>query len=64
VSGGDAFSSQSQRPLHFGLGLVGQIEKAEVHWPSGIVQIIEGPELNRYHEVVEEEEDGVVSRSY
>lgn len=60
VSGGDAFSSQSQRPLHFGLGLVDQVGKAEVHWPSGIIQTIEGPELNRYHVVEEAEDESVV----
>jgi enediyne biosynthesis protein E4 len=53
VSGGDAFSSQSQRPIHFGIGTITEAEKVEVRWPSGVVQIIEAPELNRYHNIIE-----------
>ena len=53
VGGGDAFSSQSQRPVHFGLGRVDHIEKVEIRWPSGEVQTLEGLELNRYHQVLE-----------
>jgi enediyne biosynthesis protein E4 len=53
VSGGDAFSSQSQRPVHFGLGNVDSVEKAVIRWPSGIIQTIENPVLNRYHHVTE-----------
>lgn len=53
VSGGDAFSSQSQRPLHFGVGTADRVEKVEIRWPSGHIQIIENPELNRYHTITE-----------
>lgn len=53
VSGGDAFSSQSQRPVHFGLGLDPSVEKAVIAWPSGRRQVIENPELNRIHEITE-----------
>lgn len=54
VHGGDAFSSQSQRPVHFGVGTVSEVERAEIRWPSGEVQIIERPELNMVHKVTEE----------
>lgn len=53
VSGGDAFSSQSQRPLHFGLGNSTRVEKIEIRWPSGSVQTIEQPEINRLHRITE-----------
>jgi len=53
VSGGDAFSSQSQRAVHFGLGEYEDVEKVEIRWPSGMVQEIENPEINRLHHVVE-----------
>ena len=53
VSGGDAFSSQSQRPLHFGIGNVDSVEKVEIRWPSGNIQTINKPGLNQYHVIVE-----------
>jgi hypothetical protein len=54
VTAGEAFSSQSQRVVHFGLGEVGQVEKAEIRWPSGIVQTIENPEINVKHKITEQ----------
>lgn len=53
VSGGDAFSSQSQRPVHFGLGEEKSIRRVEIRWPSGTVQIIDELELNQYHKITE-----------
>ncbi|MEX0995127.1 MAG: CRTAC1 family protein [Balneolaceae bacterium] len=53
VTGGDAFSSQSQRPVHFGLGRYASVEKVEISWPSGQKQVIESPEPNRIHTVQE-----------
>jgi enediyne biosynthesis protein E4 len=55
VAGGDAFASQSQRPVHFGVGESGSVDKAEIFWPSGEVQVIENPELNRYHHIIEQQ---------
>lgn len=54
VSGGDAFSSQSQRPVHFGLGKIDSVEKVEIRWPSGETQVISSPDLNQYHVITEE----------
>jgi len=53
VSGGDAFSSQSQRPLHFGLGESQSVDKIEIRWPSGAIQTVESPDLNRLHTITE-----------
>lgn len=53
ISGGDAFSSQSQRSAHFGLGEFQQVDKVEIRWPSGAVQTIENPEINRLHLITE-----------
>ncbi|TVR18277.1 MAG: CRTAC1 family protein [Balneolaceae bacterium] len=53
VSGGDAFSSQSQRAVHFGLGNEESIRSVEIRWPSGTVQTIDGLELNHYHKIIE-----------
>jgi len=53
VSGGEAFSSQGQRAVHFGIGNFTQIARAEIFWPSGAKQVIESPEINRYHSIKE-----------
>jgi hypothetical protein len=53
VSGGDAFSSQSQREVHFGLDERSQIDSVEIRWPSGSVQTITSPEINMIHTVTE-----------
>lgn len=53
VSGGNAFSSQNQRPLHFGLGQKTEVEKAVIRWPSGTEQVIDKPEISRLHRITE-----------
>ncbi|HUE84239.1 MAG TPA: CRTAC1 family protein [Pyrinomonadaceae bacterium] len=53
VSGGSGFCSQNQRPLHFGLGRNASVERIEIRWPSGRVQTIEKPELNKIHRIKE-----------
>ncbi|MDR9366335.1 MAG: CRTAC1 family protein [Balneolaceae bacterium] len=53
ITAGEAFSSQSQKIVHFGVGEVQEVEKAEIRWPSGIVQTIEKPELNMNHKIKE-----------
>jgi hypothetical protein len=53
VSGGDAFSSQSQRAVHFGLEEKRSIDRVEIRWPSGAVQTIEAPEINTKHRITE-----------
>lgn len=53
VSGGNAFSSQNQRPLHFGVGKSEEVEKAIIKWPSGREQVIDKPEISRLHRVTE-----------
>jgi hypothetical protein len=53
VSGGSGFCSQNQRRLHFGLGAGGTPDKVTVRWPSGKVQELTRPEVNRVHKVEE-----------
>ncbi|HEX2163370.1 MAG TPA: CRTAC1 family protein [Thermoanaerobaculia bacterium] len=53
VSGGSGFSAQSQRRLHFGLGESAAVERAVIRWPSGKVQTIEAPAVDRVHRVKE-----------
>ena len=53
VSGGNGFCSQSQRRLHFGLGKNPQIDKAEIRWPAGNVQTIQGPVPGQVYKIKE-----------
>lgn len=54
VEGGVGFASQNQRRVHFGLGGAAAVEKVEIRWPSGKIQRLEKPEINRLHAVREE----------
>jgi len=53
IHGGIGFCSQNQRRLHFGLGKNAKIEKVEIRWASGKIQVIENPELNKIHKIKE-----------
>jgi enediyne biosynthesis protein E4 len=53
VSGGSGFCAQNDRRLHFGLGKTARIDRVEIHWPSGEVQTIQAPDVNRLHKVKE-----------
>ena len=55
VTAGTGFAAQSQRRRHFGLGAATSVEKVEIRWPSGVVQTLADPELNRLHVVTEPE---------
>ena len=41
VSGGNGFSSQNDRRLHFGLGSATKVDRIIIRWPSGKVQTLE-----------------------
>lgn len=53
ISGGSGFAAQNQRRFHFGFGKAEVIEKIEIRWPTGKVEILEKPELNRTYRVRE-----------
>lgn len=53
VSGGSGFCAQNQRRIHFGLGKNPKIEKAEIRWPSGRVQIVENLSAGQSHRIKE-----------
>ncbi len=54
VSGGSGFCAQNQLRLHFGLGKVQNVDRAEIRWPSGTKQIIQSPASNQIHRVKEQ----------
>ncbi|HZH72928.1 MAG TPA: FG-GAP-like repeat-containing protein [Mariniphaga sp.] len=37
----------------FGIGAATEIDRIEIHWPSGIHQVISGPEINQIHQIQE-----------
>ncbi len=54
MDGKSGYLSQSSYPLYFGLGDTESIEKIDISWPSGQLQIITGPiELNSLIEIEE-----------
>jgi hypothetical protein len=55
VAGGMGFASQNDRRVHFGLGRQTQVEEVEIRWPSGEVQRLEAPAVDRLHVVTEPE---------
>jgi enediyne biosynthesis protein E4 len=49
------YLSHSSRTLHFGLGDDERIDRVEIRWPSGAIQVLQSPAINRRHDVVEPE---------
>jgi hypothetical protein len=61
MSGGSYESSNEQR-LHFGLGPATSVDDVEVHWPSGVVEHVKLPGVDRYFAI--EEGKGIVPSVY
>ena len=53
VSGGSGFSAQNDRRLHYGLGTATSVDRVVIRWPSGRVQVIDQPAIDRLHQVKE-----------
>jgi hypothetical protein len=58
ISGGSYASSNDPR-VHFGLGEATAVERVEIHWPSGTVEKVSLPAVDRIYSV--EEGRGIVS---
>ena len=52
MSGGSYISSNDQRP-HFGIGDATDAGTAEIHWPSGVVQKVKLPGMDRIFTITE-----------
>src|SRR5580692_8138521 len=61
MSGGSYESSNDQR-LHFGIGDANAVSKVEIRWPSGFVEQVSLPAVDRIFEI--EEGKGVVPSAY
>ena len=48
VQRGYGFQSQHDERLLFGLGRATSVDRVEIHWPSGLKQVIRNPLLRRY----------------
>ena len=53
VTTANGIYSASDKRVHFGLGTEASIAYVEVSWPSGIVQRVEKPAINKILHVVE-----------
>ena len=53
VDGGLGFASQNDRRLHFGLGALDRVDRVEIHWPAGRVQVLANPVVDELHSVIE-----------
>lgn len=61
LSGGSFASSNDQR-VHFGIGQNAAVERAEIHWPSGTIERLNVPAVDRFFAV--EENKGIVPSVY
>jgi hypothetical protein len=61
LSGGSYESSNDQRP-HFGMGDATSVDAVEVRWPSGFVEPVTLPSIDRFFVI--EEGKGVVPSLY
>lgn len=53
VSGGDGFGSGNSPAVEFGLGDRRLVDSVEIHWPSGRVDRLDAPAVDRFHSVIE-----------
>ncbi|MBX3253028.1 MAG: CRTAC1 family protein [Chitinophagaceae bacterium] len=56
VTGGMGFSSQNQHRLHFGLGESNKIDQVTIYWPSGRIDKIQSPAIDKLHIVKESQQ--------
>lgn len=53
VRAGESYGIVNSFHLNFGIGSNEEIELVQIDWPSGNVTIIENPQINTYHQVIE-----------
>ena len=53
VHAAGGYLAQSSKTVHFGLGDLGAVDRCEIRWPGGAVQVVKSPEINRVYAIVE-----------
>ena len=53
VYSGGSYGSSSDQRVHFGLGGSAKIDRLEIHWPSGSVEVVNVPAADHTYTVVE-----------
>jgi hypothetical protein len=53
VTTAGSYQSSSDKRAHFGLGSVSTVTRAEIHWPSGITQVLKNPPVDQILTVTE-----------
>jgi enediyne biosynthesis protein E4 len=53
VAAATGFSAQNQRRVHYGLGSATAVDRVVIRWPSGEMQTIERPAIDRLHKLKE-----------
>jgi enediyne biosynthesis protein E4 len=53
ITGGMGFASQNDRRLHFGLGDARRVDRVEIRWPSGELQVLRDLGVNKLHTIRE-----------
>ncbi|MEP6905064.1 MAG: CRTAC1 family protein [Gemmatimonadales bacterium] len=53
VNPAGGYLSHSSRVIHFGLGDLSKVDRIEIRWPRGIVQVLDSPAINTLHQVRE-----------
>lgn len=53
VRSGEGFKYMSTLTTHFGLGQENAIDRIVIHWPSGLTEMVENPDINTLHTFVE-----------
>jgi hypothetical protein len=55
VRNGESYGISNSTKCHFGLGNSTEVDYAIIFWPAGGVQVIQNPEVNTFHEIIEGE---------
>lgn len=53
VNGGNGYSGQSTKRLHFGIGIASKVDVVEVRWPNGKIEKFSNVAINRLNKVLE-----------
>ncbi len=51
VSGGGGFGAQDSLEVEFGLGATTRVDRVKIRWPTGAVQVLSAPAIDRFHTV-------------